>query len=533
MSLDLSPSFAVTPGTYLPPGTSINPLRSTGLDESETSVAMRSRQEIPSVWLDNGNAKDRAVVTTSGEEPASAVPLNTFRVDVVAPPNTLEANDEPRNILDNTVQAELAEAAQPLPSAIPGPIAEKKAAPPSTDDFSKQLARAADDAHPSKPPAFLPGPGPAEGPGVEIPTLGANPAPIIADVSSSTPAFTLPPETDLSAELYQEAEQIAQDAKSVDDLSRVIQLCRQTGDATVAIDLLEAAQRLAAWAYNRRGELHLAADRLTDAIDDFKAAVELDPECWLAYHNRAVTYAERGQNEAALKDFQRVIELYPALGIAYRNRAELLASIGRTADAIPDYNRALEQFPDDLELLLSRGHAFHRLGKYRQALADFDSVVELDASLAEAFTFRGNVYAELSDFERAQQDFEKSIELLPNQCEAYRSLAWMMAACPDSEFRNPDRAVETAKLSQKYSKPGDFLVLDTLAAAYASSEQFDRAARFQEQAIAMAPKEIDTEEMEARLALYEERQPFHHDATSEVRPASLEEPWPVIIDDQP
>ena len=252
--------------------------------------------------------------------------------------------------------------------------------------------------------------------------------------------------------------------------------------------MTSALRSLAAWACNRSGEIESDRRRDDEALKAFELAIQWDPNCWLALHNRAVSRAQQGNLEGALADFNRCLQLNPGLAVAYRNRGELLAATGRTEEAAADYTSALVQLPQDAELLGMRGEAYHRLGRYEEAMADLTQAIEIAPQDAAAFAQRGNVRAELGDYPRAIADFRQAIAIDGQSAEAYRSLAWLLATCPDERYRDPQQALASAQRAAQLAAPGDPFVLDALAAAYASMGQFDHAVRYQQEAIINVPE---------------------------------------------
>jgi tetratricopeptide (TPR) repeat protein len=334
-------------------------------------------------------------------------------------------------------------------------------------------------------------------------------------------------DTSTASELYNTAQQSAGSAKSLEDLAEVIEQCRHGLAGLPAGELADSLRSLAAWAHNRRGEILSDAGQSRDALTEYNQAIELDPNCWLALHNRAITSAEQGQAEAALRDLNRVVVLNPGLAAAYRNRGELLAALGRTDEAVDDYGRALAQLPGDARLYDMRGHALHRLGRYEEAIRDFDQSIGLDSRNAEAYVHRGNVFAEQGDYSRALDDLERALLLDKRNCDAYRSVAWLMATCPDPQFLDAEQALAAAKVAAKLSPPNDPFVLDALAAAHATAGEFERAIRYQQEAIAVAPESF-VPQFSARLDLYRLQKPFRNNAIAaarskrNIRQASLE-----------
>jgi tetratricopeptide (TPR) repeat protein len=319
-----------------------------------------------------------------------------------------------------------------------------------------------------------------------------------------------------------QSQSLAQTAESIEDLSAIVNLCERGMGSSPTAELVGPLRRMAAWAHNRRGEMLIDSDRHQEAIRDFRAAIEYDPSCSLAIHNRAVTLAQQNETAAALRDFNRVIELNPGLAIAYRNRAELLASLGRIEEALADYTRAIQGLPDNAELYRVRGSAWHRAGDYERALADLNRAIEL-APDADAYTQRGNVAAERGEFDQALRDFHEALAIEPQWAEAYRSLAWLYATCGDASYRNPEQALAAAQRATELAEPGDCFVLDALAAAHASAGAFEEAVRVQERALATAPPDY-ADPLRQRLLLYQQGQSFISGAAnSKVRTASAEE----------
>ncbi len=108
----------------------------------------------------------------------------------------------------------------------------------------------------------------------------------------------------------------------------------------------------------------------------------------------------------------------------------------------------------------------------------------------------------------AANDYRQAIRLDRAFGRAFQSAAWLMATCPDAEFRNPELAVRAAQKAIELDGQRDYIYLDTLAAAWASSNQFDKAQDVVRRAIQLAPAE-NSAPLKHRLELYRNGQPFH------------------------
>jgi tetratricopeptide (TPR) repeat protein len=89
------------------------------------------------------------------------------------------------------------------------------------------------------------------------------------------------------------------------------------------------------------------------------------------------------------------------------------------------------------------------------------------------------------------------------------ALAWLLATSPYDEVRNGREAVRYGEKAASGSKWKDSTILDTLAAAYAESGQFDQAISAEQQAMVLLKDGSVSLGFTLRLELYKARKPFH------------------------
>ncbi len=99
--------------------------------------------------------------------------------------------------------------------------------------------------------------------------------------------------------------------------------------------------------YVNRGIIYNRARRFPEAIDDFNAALDIDPDLGPAFLNRGNTYFFQRAFEQALADYNRSIELGTRnLHAAYFNRGLIFDLQGDRDAARADFERSLELKPD-------------------------------------------------------------------------------------------------------------------------------------------------------------------------------------------
>lgn len=200
--------------------------------------------------------------------------------------------------------------------------------------------------------------------------------------------------------------------------------------------------------------------------------------------------------------------------------AEASARSGDYKTAIALYDRVAPTTFDP-SVFGNRGNCYSYLGDLDAALADYDLAEKMilvqsahrdDPRLAMNYFNRGVAYLRAEKYPDAIENFEKTISLNRDYPEVTNVLAWTLATCPELEVRNGKRAVELAESELRKFTDSPH-ILDTLAAAYATSGDFDRAIETEEKAISKCEPDRKAD-YSARLELYRSKQIFIDDPKS-------------------
>jgi tetratricopeptide (TPR) repeat protein len=165
--------------------------------------------------------------------------------------------------------------------------------------------------------------------------------------------------------------------------------------------------------------------------------------------------------------------------------------------------------PKSASTFNGRALAYIALEQFGKAIADYDRVIRIAPKNVEDYAMRGRAYFAKGNYNAAISGFERAVQLSPNSDYALSHLAWLRATCPEAPLRNGKEAIRmgtrVCELS-KWKEPYDIAVL---AAAYAESGDFDKAVKFQTQAINVK-SEYGPVPKEAReqLAFYRDHKPW-------------------------
>ena len=262
----------------------------------------------------------------------------------------------------------------------------------------------------------------------------------------------------------------------------------EQGDDDLAIDDYTAAIELDpqfAQAYNGRGRAYDEQGDYEQAMEDYTAAIELDPQYAEAYNNRGLIYDPQGEYEQAIADFTVAIELEPKGAAAYYNNRGFAHARQLKYDlAIADYTAAIELDPQDAMTYKNRGNAYRIQRDYDRAIADYTAAIKLNSlaqsdftaatgwnlDLADAYYIRGRAYAGQGDHDRAIADFTAAIEQYPRFAEAYyrnRGRAYVEQGDYDRAIADFTAAIEM--------DPKDAVAYNDRAIAYRKQNEWERA----------------------------------------------------------
>ena len=176
--------------------------------------------------------------------------------------------------------------------------------------------------------------------------------------------------------------------------------------------------------------------------------------------------------------------------------------------ALADYSEAIKFNPDYAEAYNGRGVAWHERRDYVRAIADYSEAINLKPDYAAAYHNRGGAWTAKGEYVTAMADFNQALRLKPNDDYAYNSLAWIQATCPEERYRDGKQAVVNAKRACELANERNWDYIETLAAAYAESSDFEKAIEWQTKAIELEPEKED-ERLRSRLELYKQGKPYH------------------------
>jgi tetratricopeptide (TPR) repeat protein len=158
------------------------------------------------------------------------------------------------------------------------------------------------------------------------------------------------------------------------------------------------------------------AEAPTEVMPKAKAAavtaLDLDDSLAEAHNSLAyIHYTYEWKWSAAEKEFKKAIKLNPKYATAHHWYAFKLAAMGRHDDAIAEMKLARELDPLALIINAEVGWAYYFARQYDKAIEQYQKTFEMDPGFAVTYMFFGMAYTQQERFAEAVSALRKAVEL--------------------------------------------------------------------------------------------------------------------------
>jgi tetratricopeptide (TPR) repeat protein len=264
-------------------------------------------------------------------------------------------------------------------------------------------------------------------------------------------------------------------------------------------------------AHNNLGIVLFEKGQLDDAIAHYRKTLQMQPNFWDADYNLGTALLGKGQVDEAIFYCDKAIRMQPNDPDAQVALANALLQKRRIDDAIVHYQKAVAIRPDYFLARYGLGHALLEKGELDAAIDHCRAALLIRPNDSDCHTILAIALDERGRSGEAIQHYEKALEISPRSVSALNNLAWLLATCSNTSFRNGTRAIQLAQQADQLSGGTNVLVLRTLAAGYAEAGQFGKAIENSQAAIREARMQGDNSlagELEQEIALYELGLPY-------------------------
>ncbi len=136
--------------------------------------------------------------------------------------------------------------------------------------------------------------------------------------------------------------------------------------------------------HNNLGDYYGRHGDLNKAIEEFRKAIELQPNYGDAFHNLANTYSQMNEMDLAIENYQKALEFNSGLWQSCQNLAAIYFNKKDYIKAIEYQEKAIMINPTDAGLHFNLGVIYRQNNEEAKANLEFQKAVELDPKLKES-----------------------------------------------------------------------------------------------------------------------------------------------------
>lgn len=264
-------------------------------------------------------------------------------------------------------------------------------------------------------------------------------------------------------------------------------------------------------AHVRMGTLLVGVGSIDEGIWHLQEAVRLNPIHVDAVNDLGIAYTRKNEWDKALIYFQSAVWLRPNYPEALNNVGNVLTARQQWKEAVNYFGEALRLKPGYINARYNLADALDKMGKREEAVRELTTLLELKPDDAGAYNRMGEILSRQGRARDALTSYEAALRLDPEFAEATRNKAWILATSSEPELRKGDEALRLARRALELTSPESVQGLDTLAAAYAETGQFNLAVENAEKALILAGSSKQPElagHIESRLGLYRAAKPY-------------------------
>jgi Flp pilus assembly protein TadD len=182
------------------------------------------------------------------------------------------------------------------------------------------------------------------------------------------------------------------------------------------------------------------ADRLPDAIQTMRKALEFDPEDAFAHYVLATALTGSDREREALAEYRQACVLDPRNPVFADHLAVSLDENGDTEGAIQAFKKAIALAPDSPEYRFNLGFVLESRGDYPGAVAPFEKAVELS---------RGKSLLALAELAKCYDRTSRPLEAVEIQNKAIELAAKLGDEQAEKSLRNTLQAYQRDAASAK------------------------------------------------------------------------------------
>lgn len=133
---------------------------------------------------------------------------------------------------------------------------------------------------------------------------------------------------------------------------------------------------------------------------------------------------ELKQHQAAIDNFKKAIQLQPNLVDAHYNLGNALQDVHQHHEAIESYNYAIKLQPNNPSIYFNKANSLRYLREFAAAIKAYDQAIDLEPKYAEAYSNKAGCLEQIGQYQDAITACKKALAINPNFATAHWNLCF-------------------------------------------------------------------------------------------------------------
>ncbi|WP_238915912.1 tetratricopeptide repeat protein [Clostridium sp. YIM B02555] len=187
-----------------------------------------------------------------------------------------------------------------------------------------------------------------------------------------------------------------------------------------------------AYYYLNRGLLYARNGKFDEAEDDYRCAIELEPENPYGYNSLGYLYERKNEHEKSIPYYKQAIEADVDKRDLrfYRNIIACYKKLDENELALEYYDKAIEDYSDDDELYYRKAKLLKKMKLYKEAIETYLKGIEVHKEqeetkiniLEDFYDEISSAYKSMEEYDRAIEWSKKALEINPDSKYAYENM---------------------------------------------------------------------------------------------------------------
>jgi len=192
--------------------------------------------------------------------------------------------------------------------------------------------------------------------------------------------------------------------------------------------------------WNVEGTEFSKLGKLSEAIECFDKAIEINPTFELPWTNKASIFFNLKKYDEALECVNKALELHPNWSEALKLKGMILINLKKNEESLECLEKATNINPEDWSVWDNKGRALFNLARYNEAVECFDRSLRFNLRNPEVLNLKGLSLLRLGrpgQYKDAIDCCDKILKIDQNN-----GVAWYNKVCFEAKIGNLDNALE-------------------------------------------------------------------------------------------